>query len=178
MRLNIDDARLRQVRGIPAIQLDLAAPETLSTSSIAPLRVGDQEVSAYATTRIAGEKLRAFLTSLPEYRAKIHSPPRATRVKDIYDLHVILTHFPLPEHAPFWADVAREFRAACLDRFVDCEGLETFEQDLQGTRGAWATSAALPREVAFDDAWESLRRIVAFAVSAGVLPMRHELPPR
>ncbi len=178
VRLTIGDARHRHMRGLPSVQIDIAAPENLTAASVAPLRIGSDTVIAYATTRIAGEKLRAFLQSLHEYRAKVGSGQRVARVKDVYDLHVIHRHFPLPTHEPFWGEAAKEFASACRDRFVDCDGMVTFERDLDATRAAWASSVHVPTDVSFESAWDSLRIIVAFVETQGVLPIRSELPVR
>lgn len=51
-------------------------------------------VMAYTLQRIAGEKLRAFLSSLPTYRRQVKTPGEVVRVKDIYDLACILRVAP------------------------------------------------------------------------------------
>src|ERR1039457_3167696 len=63
LRIEVQDNSLAGVRGLPMLEIDVAAPETLNVQGI-PARV-------YALHRIAGEKLRAYLTSLPAYRRKM-----------------------------------------------------------------------------------------------------------
>ena len=69
-RININDLT-KQVKGLPALRIDLAAPEELLEDSLAPLTIGSRQVWAYTLERIAGEKLRAFLSSLPSHRKKM-----------------------------------------------------------------------------------------------------------
>src|SRR5438552_753157 len=70
VRMNVNDLR-KEVLGLPALEIDVAAPEELSDSSVSAINVGGHRVYAYTLERIAGEKLRAFLSSLPAYRAKM-----------------------------------------------------------------------------------------------------------
>ena len=128
VKLVIQDHSLANVRSLPPAELEVAAAESYGPDAVewrdflgAPARV-------YALHRIAGEKLRAYLTSLPEYRAKMHGGERAFRVKDLHDLARIVRHCPL-ENVAFWEKVMREFKLACESRFVDCAGPETFLQD-------------------------------------------------
>ena len=120
--------------------------------------------------RIAGEKLRAFLSSLPEYRDKFNRPGKDVRAKDLYDLALILRHRPVSNEA-FWRTAADEFRHACHSRKVDCEGLSTFRQNWRTTRQIYETSS-LPDDVSFVDAETALTEIVDQLRKFGVLPIR------
>ena len=84
VRISISDFTRPHVRGLPSLVLDIAAPERLRGDSITPLAIGAVTVLAYTLERIAGEKLRAFLSSLPEYRAKVNRPGESVRAKDVF----------------------------------------------------------------------------------------------
>jgi hypothetical protein len=58
--ISVRDLTKVGVRGLPSLTVDVAAPEVLETDSVAPLRVGTHEVSAYTLQRLAGETLRTF----------------------------------------------------------------------------------------------------------------------
>jgi hypothetical protein len=126
VRMNVNDLTKR-VKALPAIEIDVAAPEDLLESSILPLEVGGNCVAAYSLERIAGEKLRAFLSSLPAYRAKVKKPGEAVRAKDLYDITRIRRVHPL-EKLEFWKITGEEFRIACRSRYIDCDGLTTFQE--------------------------------------------------
>jgi hypothetical protein len=69
------------VRGLPTLTMDVAAPEKLSEYSISEMDVDNVKIRVYSLERIAGEKARAFLSTLPTYRAKVKKPGRsATRI--------------------------------------------------------------------------------------------------
>jgi hypothetical protein len=53
------------------LRVDIAAAELWSNRSLSPLELDGRTVNAVTLERIAGEKLRAFLSSLPFYRKKI-----------------------------------------------------------------------------------------------------------
>lgn len=74
---------------------------------------------AYTLVRIAGEKLRAFLSSLPAYRAKVKKPGEAVRAKDLYDISRIRRVHGL-EQIEFWRRAGEEFHVACRYRYIDC----------------------------------------------------------
>lgn len=125
VRIRLRDLRSPGVHALPPIEMDIAAPESLSSASVAPMSVGDRTVQAYTLHRIAGEKLRALLQSLPEHRAKMRRPGGAVRAKDMYDLARILDVYPITD-TPFWRIVGEEFVEACRSRFVDCADGATF----------------------------------------------------
>ena len=169
VRISISDHTRPHVRGLPSLALDIAAPEPLRQDSIAPLTIGTATVLAYTLERIAGEKLRAFLSSLPQYRAKIKKPGEAVRTKDIFDLARIGRVRPIGNRQ-FWLRAGDEFRLACSSRFIDCRGLETFEQDLATTQSSYQNDPTIPSEPEFHEAWNTVRMIVAFLESSHLIP--------
>ena len=90
VKINVNDLS-KSVKGLPALEIDVASPEELLDTSVATIKVGGHHVRAYTLERIAGEKLRAFLSSLPAYRAKVKKPGKAVRAKDLYDVSRIST---------------------------------------------------------------------------------------
>jgi hypothetical protein len=166
------------VRDFPALVLDVAAPERLGPHATAPLQVGDHEVTAYTLERIAGEKLRAYLTSLPAYRQKLRRPGEAVRVKDLYDIARIERARPLSTgaHDDFWHDVATEFRLACESRFVDCAGLPTFAEVSDVARATYDRDTTLPHaDFSYDAAWGVVVRVVQRLDEQGVFPQAYPL---
>ena len=163
------------VRGLPILTVDVAAPEVLQADSIAPLSVGKHEVTAYTLPRIAGEKLRAFLTSLPAYRRKLGRPGEAVRAKDIYDLARIERERSLSDRT-FWNIAGQEFRTASASRYVDCAGLMTFEEELDVTRATYEADTTIPQDISFGAAWAVLTAIVLLMEGLGVIPFTCTLP--
>lgn len=162
------------VLGLPNVEFDVAAPEELGTSAIAPLDVGGETVFAYTLQRIAGEKMRAFLSSLPSYRNKVKKPGDAIRAKDLYDMSKILGAHPISEIS-FWKEAAEEFRLACASRYIDCTGIDTFSEDIDVTRSTYDTDATLPKDVEFDTAWHTIETIILFWESIGIFPFHFPL---
>jgi hypothetical protein len=175
LRVTVKDLTKPLVLGLPALTIDVAAPEELLDTSVAPLLVGENEVKAYTLERLTGEKLRAFLSSLPAYREKLNRPGDAIRVKDIYDLAVVGKKHPL-EQTEFWQQVGEEFKVACRSRFIDCQGIETFEAVLERTRTLYDLDPTLPKDVPFDEAWIFLREVVNFLQTKQVLPFNFPIP--
>jgi hypothetical protein len=178
VKVRLRDLANPTVRDFPSLTLDVAAPERLGPHATAPLQVGDHEVTAYTLERIAGEKLRAYLTSLPAYRQKTKRPGEAIRAKDLYDIARIERVRPVaaPGHVGFWRAVATEFQLACESRFVDCVGLTTFAEAIEAARAVYDTDATLPRDdVDFDAAWAVIARVVGFLESEGVFPLAYPL---
>jgi hypothetical protein len=173
VRLNVND-RSRNVLGLPALDIDVAAPEELLEHSVSRLQVGEYEVNAYTLERIAGEKLRAFLSSLPSYRIKVKKPGEAIRVKDLYDLARIQRVRPIAEES-FWQAVGREFQTACKSRYVDCANLGTFQEMWNVTQKSY-TAATIPRDISFDEVTTILIAIVEFFERNGVTPFLFPLP--
>ena len=169
VRVSISDHARTGVLGLPALRLDIAAPEALREGSIAPLRIGASTVWAYTLERITGEKLRAFLSSLPAYRAKVAKPGEAVRVKDVFDIARILRERPLHDRE-FWTAAGKEFRLACESRLIDCSGLDSFEEDLATTQSSYENDPTIPKLISFVEAWRSIRDIVVFLESSDVVP--------
>lgn len=169
------DRAQKGVRGLPRITFDIAAPESLGEDAIAPLRVGDREVFAYTLERIAGEKLRAFLSTLPAYRAKVAKPGEAVRAKDLYDIAQIQMKYPMAD-TRFWRVAGDEFVLACRSRFIDCEGLQTFAEDIRVTQSTYESDPVIPKDISFDAAWCCVQGIVQAWTAVGMFPLSHPLP--
>ncbi|MXY66430.1 MAG: nucleotidyl transferase AbiEii/AbiGii toxin family protein [Gammaproteobacteria bacterium] len=169
VRISIIDHTRPRVLGLPSITLDIAAPEALGQGSIAPLRMNEATVWAYTLERITGEKLRAFLSSLPAYRTKVTKPGEAVRVKDVFDIARIRRVRSLDDHE-FWIAAGKEFQVACKSRLIDCLGLQSFEEDLDTTRSSYENDPTLPKSIDFDEAWNAIRDIVVFLESIHVIP--------
>ena len=136
VELDVIDAQSQGVRGLPKLEMDIASPEKLGPGAVVRLSLDESEIQAYALHRIAGEKLRAFLTTLPRYRSKLHSRDRVVRAKDLHDIARILACHPVSDHN-FWKSAGQEFRLACESRFVDCDGAVTFKEQWDSTRQAY-----------------------------------------
>jgi hypothetical protein len=95
VKLKVDDLTKPGVKALPGIEIDVASPEKLLPTSIRPVTIGENQAAAYSLERIAGEKLRAFLSSLPVYKAKVKKPGESVRAKDLYDLARILQVCPI-----------------------------------------------------------------------------------
>ncbi len=176
VKLSIIDRTHPGVIGLPALEIDIASPEDLGTTAIAPLGTSDTWVMAYTLERIAGEKLRAFLSSLPAYSRKVRRSDRAVRTKDVYDLAGIVLEKPLSDTS-FWDAVGEEFRRACASRLVDCAGLATFEEGLEITRASYESDASIRNAtVGFEDAWSAIRAIVQHLEQRSFVPFSYPLP--
>jgi hypothetical protein len=173
IRLNVDDLTAF-VRGLPAIEIDVAAPEELIPTSVAQLAVGGHTVNAYTLERIAGEKLRAFLSSLPAYRAKVKKPGTAVRAKDLYDLARVRRVRDLG-NAEFWQSVGLEFVVACRSRFVDCSGLDSFQEQWEVTKKTYS-AVVTSGDATFEEAEVALREIVEFFKLKSIIPIAFPLP--
>ncbi|NJL29898.1 MAG: nucleotidyl transferase AbiEii/AbiGii toxin family protein [Thermoanaerobaculia bacterium] len=167
----------RPSRGLPRLEIDVVAPEELSETSVVSLDHSGHLIRAYSLERIAGEKPRAFLQSLPAYITKIDRKPRSQRVKDVYDLARILNARPISDKV-FWEAAGRQFRLACRSRFVDCSGIATFEQELTATRMDYEQSKVLPKDIGFDEAWTGLRAIIGLWTDVGIVPLEFPLPEK
>jgi hypothetical protein len=175
-RVQLQDQRRPGVRGVPSLTLDVAAPEPLGTHATAPLRVGGHDVSAYTLARLAGEKLRAFLSTLPTYRKKIRGGDRSVRAKDLYDLAAILAEHPISDDA-FWQAVFEEFRLACEARYVDCAGADSFFEDIEVTRATYTNDRTIPADTDVTVAESALRVITARLEADGFAHQAYPLPP-
>jgi Nucleotidyl transferase AbiEii toxin, Type IV TA system len=176
-RLRLRDVRLAQTVGLPTIELDFSAPESFGPHAIAPLNIDGVDVDAESIGRIAAEKLRAFLQSLPAWRTKTGSQTRAVRVRDVFDLRRIVTVKSLSD-SEFWDEVGAEFGVACESRSVDCAGLTTFAEQLDVTRATFENDATVPKTWPFDELWQNLTRIVEHLERSGVVPFSFPPPSR
>jgi hypothetical protein len=173
VKLKVNDLS-KYVTGLPAIEIDVAAPEEIKSTSVSTIEVGGYRVHAYTLERIAGEKLRAFLSSLPAYRAKVKKPGEAVRAKDLYDLSRIHRVHGL-EQIDFWQSAGEEFRIACRSRYIDCQGLVTFQEQWDVTRKTY-TVATIPKDISFEEVEVTLVAIVKFLETNRVVPFTFPLP--
>ncbi|MCI0465082.1 MAG: nucleotidyl transferase AbiEii/AbiGii toxin family protein [Gemmataceae bacterium] len=172
VRMNVHDLT-RSVKGLPAAEIDVAAPEELLDSSVSTIEVGGHRVVAYTLERIAGEKLRAFLSSLPAYRAKVKKPGEAVRAKDLYDVARIQRVHAIGQVA-FWRRVGQEFRVACRSRCIDCQGLATFQEQWAVTRQTYE-EPTIPKDIPLEEAEATLVAVVRFLEVQGVVPFTFPL---
>jgi len=175
VKLVVRDHRMANVLGLPPAKLEVAAAESYGPDAVEMCDFLGVPAWVYALHRIAGEKLRAYLTSLPEYRAKMRGGDRKFRVKDLHDLARIVHHRPLKD-TDFWAKAMREFRLACESRYVDCAGPETFKQDWAEARLRYEQDRHLTT-VPFPEAEAALDEVSAAFARMGVFPLAFSTPP-
>ena len=177
IKLRISDQQIGNTNVLPDLGLDITTPEPVSAHAIAPLKIGRHEVQAYTLERIAAEKLRAFLTSLPAYRAKLFPKERPVpvRTKDLHDLARICRTKVPAESSPFWEQVAEDFKLACQHRFVDCEGLCTFQDNWDVTKADYRHDAKL-NSVHVDEAEAALRSVTNVLSALSIFPLGFPLP--
>ena len=80
-------------------------------------------VKTYSAAEIVAEKLRAFLQSLPPYRIKMGGGDRTPRVRDIWDIAVLVEM--LGDQLDV-ESVARKFQRKCASRLVDCCSVDDY----------------------------------------------------
>lgn len=177
IKIKLRDAKYANVLGLPALTIDVSAPEKLSEYAVADLPVANYQVHAYTLERIAGEKLRAFLSTLPAYRTKVKKPGEAVRVKDLYDLARIHEAFPA-ENTVFWNKVGKDFRLACESRYIDCDGLDAFQENWAFTKQSYDADRTLPADVPFEKAAAALVNIVKYFFRAHIIPFAFPLPEK
>jgi hypothetical protein len=175
VKLTVDDLTKPGVKALPSVEIDVASPEKLLPTSIVPVTIGHTQALAYSLERIAGEKMRAFLSSLPAYKAKVKKPGESVRAKDLYDLARVLQICPI-EQSDFWETVGQEFRIACESRYIDCHGLETFTERWDLTAQSYSKDPTIPDDISISEARSSLDRIVAFMDAKGAIPFEYQLP--
>ncbi len=173
--VRLRDGLFANVLNLPGIEIDISAPEPLSPHAVSDLPIGEHTVRAYTLERIAGEKLRAFLSTLPDYRKKMKKPGEAIRVKDLYDLARICRFRPLTDRE-FWRKAAEDFRLACAARYIDFAGPETFRQNGSATEQAFVSDPTLPKDVTFAEVDAMLMSIGALLVEEKVAPLHFPLP--
>jgi hypothetical protein len=177
IKINIADFKNRGVRGLQALTIDVAAPETLTINSVSEIDLGGNVVNAYTLERIAGEKMRAFLSTLPAYRAKVKKPGEAVRVKDLYDLARIIRAKPITDES-FWEMAGEEFKLACSSRYIDCAGLLTFKENWVETQRLYETDPMLPKDVQFDEIDKIITDINQFLSKRKITPFKSTLPEK
>jgi hypothetical protein len=175
LRIKVQDNQLVGTLGLPALSIDVAAPELLGPDAVVTLAVEGIPARVYALHRIAGEKLRAYLTSLPTYRRKMRGSDREFRVKDLHDNARILRARPASE-AEFWLKAGCEFRLACQSRLVDCRGLESFKENWALACERYETDRSL-RNVSFEEAERALEIVVRLIHGQGVFPLEFPIMP-
>jgi hypothetical protein len=174
--LEVRDMTARNTLGaIPSLRIEIASPELLSEHSISPIDLNGHQVNAVTLQRMAGEKLRAFLSSLPAYRNKLRLKIHPPRAKDLYDLARILRKRPLKDHI-FWRISGGEFFLACKSRYIDCEGIQTFQEAWGNTQAAYTADPTIPNDVPCSEATSSLEQIVASMAKMELFPFSFELP--
>jgi len=119
--------------------------------------------------------MRAFLSSLPTYRAKIGRRPDSPRFKDLYDLARIRRQNEIADNA-FWRTAGREFRLACESRFVDCAGIATFAEELAKTRYEYENATTISKDISFDEAWNTVQTTTNLFTRLGFLPFTFAIP--
>lgn len=172
--IKVRDELHPNIPNFPNAEIEIAAPELLGTNAVTSIELAGFTMRAYTLQRIAGEKLRAFLTSLPAYSKKMKRGTRAPRVKDLHDLARILEARPI-ENENFWREASAEFILACKSRYVDCPGVETFHEAWEVTRQAYETDANLP-SIPFDKAEVALKTAVTFFEKVEIFPLVFEVP--
>lgn len=175
VKLVVRDHRIVNVLGLPPAELEVAAAESYGPDAVEMRDFLGVPVRVYALHRIAGEKLRAYLTSLPEYRLKMRGGDRKSRVKDLHDLARIVRHRPLKD-TDFWAKAMREFRLACESRYVDCAGPETFKQDWTEVRLRYEQDQHL-MTVPFPEAEAALDEVSGTFLRMGAFPLAFPISP-
>jgi hypothetical protein len=160
---------------IPALRIEIASPELLSEHSVSRIDLNGHQVNAVTLERMAGEKLRAFLSSLPAYRKKLGQKIHPPRVKDLYDLARILRKRPL-EDEKFWRTSGGEFLLACQSRYIDCAGIQTFQEEWNNTQAAYTADPTIPDDVPCSEAASSLEQIVANMATMALFPFSFGLP--
>jgi hypothetical protein len=175
VKLKVADLSKPGVKALPAIEIDVASPEELLPTSISAVTIRGSRARAYTLERIAGEKMRAFLSSLPAYRAKTKKPGESVRAKDLYDLARIVRSCPI-DLPDFWDVVGREFHIACQSRYVDCRGLETFVEQWEITARTYSKDPTIPGDIGINEARNALEQIVKFMSTKGIIPFEHQLP--
>jgi len=162
------------IRGLPPLTIDVAAPEEYSEYSYSEMKLGKSTIHAYTLERFAGEKARAFLTSLPTYREKVGKRAKAIRVRDLYDLAMIIRANPI-KNGRFWRIAGSEFKLCCQSRFVDCLGTSSFQEKWQLTKDLYEKSPILPKEIRFKEVESSILSISNYWEKEGIIPFSFPL---
>jgi hypothetical protein len=170
VKINMADNARPEIKSPPNAEIDIASPETLGTGAVSDLVLPNGlTVHAYTLERIAGEKMRAFLSSLPAYLVKIGRRNDAVRVKDLYDLARIRRTCEVKNNT-FWQTAGHEFRLACESRFIDCVGIQTFAENVDTTRQRYESDPTLPKDITFTEAWTAIEDIMKLYEKLNIVP--------
>jgi hypothetical protein len=71
--------------------------------------------------------------------------------------------------------VGQEFRIACRSRYIDCQGLATFQEQWAVTRKTYE-EATIPKDIPFAEAEATLVAIVRFLEEQKTVPSTFPLP--
>jgi hypothetical protein len=175
LKINLSDNYFIGVRGLPAIHIDISAAEPLSRYSIKEIALDSSSILAYSLERIAGEKARAFLSSLPAHRTKIRGFEKTARVKDLYDLGRIYRNKSMKDNT-FWRIAGEEFKLACKARFVDCLGSASFQEDWVTTKTSYEKNPTIPKDMPFADVEKTVLTILEYWQDIGIIPFEFPLP--
>jgi hypothetical protein len=104
----------------------------------------------------------------------VKKPGEAVRAKDLYDLSRIRRVHGL-EQVDFWKLAGEEFRIACRSRYIDCQGLTTFQEQFEVTRKTYE-EATIPKDIAFAEAESTLVAVVSFWEAQRIVPFTFPLP--
>jgi hypothetical protein len=173
--ISLTDHENTGVRGLPNLTIDVSAPESLSENSLREMSFGGSKIQAYSLERIAGEKARAFLSTLRTYRDKVEKPGKAVRLKDLYDLTRIIRARTISDRA-FWNIAGSEFKLACESRFVDCSGVDSFREGWSETSELYKKSPAIPMDIPFEEVTASISAISNYWKETGIIPFSFPLP--
>ena len=105
---------------------------------------------------------------------KVKKPGEAVRAKDLYDVSRIRSVHGL-EQVEFWQLAGQEFRVACRSRYIDCQGLTTFQEQWAVTRKTYE-EATIPKDISFEEAEATLVAIVSFLEAQSIVPFTFPLP--
>lgn len=151
------DRQLSDVLHLPTLQLDIAAPESLTDRSTLEMKLGASSFLAYTLERCCAEKLRALLDSLS--KDPIRTATRPARIKDLYDLNKVTEQHPTNNDSAFWPVVFAEYKVACDSRGLDPDRLVDIASRQRFARSAWQADTAIPSDRSFAELWQSLERI-------------------
>lgn len=130
-------------------------------------------LACYCAEQAVAEKLRAWLQKLPPYLRKVGGGDAPPRVRDLRDIHVLLSRTsPLD-----WEQLGRSFMDKCAVRFVDCSSPADLLPDglsIELVRSLYDADESLA-DVPFDVAWASVeglvRRLESMKLLPGVVPL-------
>lgn len=171
--VRLSDRSGRQLHGPSPVKIDIVAPEGLQAGALDQLPIGTGFVRSYSLPLLAGEKLRALLSSLPPHLLKMGSAPRAVRAKDVCDIARIVKKVDFDE--AFWTVAAGHFRHACQERLVDCCGPSAFLDHRSAIAAAYRSDVGLEANIPFEDAWPAFERALVTVSTHCQFPWRFPL---